>query len=144
MTETPLDHRSGVRHEKTDVEAAAIVRSGIILAVVTTLVAIGLVYLFRGFAGMEEAKEPPPAPLVHMEMGRVPPEPRLQTLPFADIERLRAEEAEALHGYGWVDEKAGVVRIPIESAMDLLAKRGLPVGAPSPAPPPPGKGETKR
>lgn len=32
-----------------------------------------------------------------------------------------------LHSYGWVDEKAGVAHIPIDVAMDLIAKRGLPV-----------------
>jgi hypothetical protein len=32
-----------------------------------------------------------------------------------------------LHSYGWVDEKAGVARIPIDRAMELIAQRGLPV-----------------
>ena len=32
-----------------------------------------------------------------------------------------------LYSYGWVDEKAGTVHIPIERAMDLIAQRGLPV-----------------
>ncbi len=31
-----------------------------------------------------------------------------------------------LHSYGWVDQKAGVVRIPIDRAMLLLLQRGLP------------------
>jgi hypothetical protein len=34
--------------------------------------------------------------------------------------------ANLLQGYHWVDQKAGVVQIPIERAMDLLAQRGLP------------------
>ena len=37
------------------------------------------------------------------------------------------EEEKTLYSYGWVDEKAGTVRIPIERAMDLLVQRGLPV-----------------
>jgi len=32
-----------------------------------------------------------------------------------------------LNSYGWVDEKAGVAHIPIDQAMDMIAKRGLPV-----------------
>jgi hypothetical protein len=36
-------------------------------------------------------------------------------------------EEKSLYSYGWVDEKAGIVRIPIERAMDLLVQRGLPV-----------------
>lgn len=40
-----------------------------------------------------------------------------------------------LHGYGWVDQKAGLARIPIERAM-ALAARGV---KPAPAPKPPGQ-----
>ena len=32
-----------------------------------------------------------------------------------------------LNSYGWVDEKDGVARIPIERAMELTLQRGLPV-----------------
>ena len=128
------EHGGGVQHERTDVEPKAILRFGIVLAVVTILVAFGLVYLFRLLAGMEAENDPPPAPLAHMEMGRVPPEPRLQRLPFADLEKLRAEENEALHSYGWVDRERGVVHIRIEDAMDIVLKRGLLVARAMPAP----------
>ena len=30
-----------------------------------------------------------------------------------------------LHSYGWVDQQAGIVRIPIDRAMTLLTERGL-------------------
>ncbi len=128
------EHGGGVQHERTDVEPVAVARFGIVLAVVTILVAFGLVYLFRLLARMEATNDPPAAPLAHMEIGRVPPEPRLQRLPFVDIEALQAEEGAVLHGYGWVDREKGVVHIPIEDAMELLAKRGLPVASPTPAP----------
>jgi len=40
------------------------------------------------------------------------------------------EQAEArLNSYGWVDKEAGVVRIPIDQAMALVAEKGLPVGS---------------
>jgi hypothetical protein len=32
-----------------------------------------------------------------------------------------------LQSYGWIDQQKGVVRIPIERAMELTAERGLPV-----------------
>ncbi len=35
-----------------------------------------------------------------------------------------------LNSYGWVDRKHGVIRIPIERAMDLVAQRGLPTRGP--------------
>jgi hypothetical protein len=33
---------------------------------------------------------------------------------------------EKLNSYGWIDRSNGIVQIPIERAMDLLAQRGLP------------------
>jgi len=32
-----------------------------------------------------------------------------------------------LTSYGWVDKNAGVVRIPIDEAMKIVVKQGLPV-----------------
>jgi hypothetical protein len=32
----------------------------------------------------------------------------------------------ALGGYGWVDEERGIVRIPIDRAIDIVARRGQP------------------
>jgi hypothetical protein len=37
------------------------------------------------------------------------------------------DQEDQLNSYGWVDEKAGVARIPIERAMELTVQRGLPV-----------------
>ena len=61
------------------------------------------------------------------------PPPNLQTRPVQDFEAFRAREEGVLESYGWVDQKAGIVRIPIEEAMRLLVERGLPSPAPSPA-----------
>jgi len=35
-------------------------------------------------------------------------------------------EEQTLNSYGWVDQNAGVVHIPIAEAMKLVAQRGLP------------------
>jgi hypothetical protein len=56
----------------------------------------------------------------------VPPEPRLQTNPREDLRQFREQEDAILNSYGWVDRPAGVVRIPIEDAMKLMLRRGLP------------------
>jgi hypothetical protein len=77
---------------------------------------------------------------------QVPAPPQLQETPPIDMKTLRAQEDAILHTYGWADEGGGVVRIPIETAIDILAQRGLPsrsergietapaTGAPSGAP----------
>lgn len=54
------------------------------------------------------------------------PSPQLEVDERTQLNQIRMKEEETLATYGWVDQKAGVVRIPIERAMDLIAQRGLP------------------
>jgi hypothetical protein len=129
MTERGLDT------EKTDAHAGDVLKAVVYLVLATTLVAVGIIYLTDGLVTMEVKGDPAPAPLAEPP-GRLPPEPRLQALPLADIHAQRREEQQVLTSYGWVDEKSGTVRIPIEEAMRLLAERGLPVAGQAPAPSP--------
>lgn len=55
------------------------------------------------------------------------PFPREQPSPRTDLETFRAREEAELNSYGWIDRKSGIVRIPIDQAMDLLLQKGLPV-----------------
>jgi len=59
------------------------------------------------------------------------PQPRLQKTPVLDLRAIRAEEDQLLNSYAWVDQKQGVVRIPVSLAIDVLAKRGLPATVPA-------------
>lgn len=54
------------------------------------------------------------------------PAPPLAVTPRDDLRAFRREEDTALNSYGWVDRGAGIVRIPIDRAMDLVVRRGLP------------------
>lgn len=56
-----------------------------------------------------------------------PPPPLLQVEPPADLREMRRRHAEILDRYGWADRERGLVRVPIERAMELLLERGLPV-----------------
>ncbi len=44
----------------------------------------------------------------------------------AALSDLRATQTKKENSYAWIDQKAGVVRIPVDRAMELLAQRGLP------------------
>ncbi len=55
------------------------------------------------------------------------PEPRLEEDERRQLNAVRLEEERRLDSYGWVDEKAGTIHIPIERAMQLVAQQGLPV-----------------
>lgn len=54
------------------------------------------------------------------------PEPRLEDDERTELNAFRYAEEEKLNSYGWVDQNAGTVHIPIERAMELVAQRGLP------------------
>lgn len=41
---------------------------------------------------------------------------------------LRQQQIAQLNGYGWVNQGAGIAHIPIDRAISLVAKQGLPVG----------------
>jgi hypothetical protein len=51
--------------------------------------------------------------------------PRLQVNPAGDLALHRAAEQKALTGYGWVDHQRGIVRIPIDRAMQDIASTGI-------------------
>ncbi len=74
---------------------------------------------------------PPASPFENVRT--VPPEPRLQTTAPLDLKLYRADQEKILEGYGWVDSHAGIVRIPVDRAMDLLLQKGYPVRGSSPA-----------
>jgi hypothetical protein len=129
----PNDAHPELRYEQSDVRAGAIVRFALALVVVIVLAAVFLLGLFKLLARQEQRHDPAPPPLAQ-EAGRLPPAPRLQSSPQQDLEQLRAEEERDLTTYGWVDAKAGIAHIPIDEAIKIVAARGLPHAAASPAP----------
>jgi hypothetical protein len=60
------------------------------------------------------------------EPGKAFPQPQLQESEVLDLKAIRVAEDQVLNSYAWMDPEKGVVRIPIDHAIDLLAKRGLP------------------
>ncbi|PYQ70997.1 MAG: hypothetical protein DMG04_22715 [Acidobacteria bacterium] len=124
--ESPRVDSPDVRHEESDVNIRAIFGFGIGLAVAGIVISFVVWLLFQYFEARESRKVTPEFPLAAQQENRLPPEPRLQTNPRADLADLRAQEENVLKTYGWIDKKASVVRIPIEEAMKLTVQRGLP------------------
>ena len=132
-----------VSYEKTDVNAKSILRVGFILAVVSIAAAAAAFGYFRLLVVHEERDDPPPPPLARPAEGRLPPEPRLQTAPPAELAQVQEADRQVLGGYGWVDQAGGIARIPIEEAMALYVDQAgraaaapaspMPSAKPSPA-----------
>jgi hypothetical protein len=127
---TPAERRG---HEPSDVSTTGVLVAGglLVAGLAASLVAVSwLQVVLTGYpvslrppaAGVASAPMEPSA-LPQLEpMTGSPSRPR----PFA----ASADDAgRRLSSYGWVDREAGIVRIPIDRAMDLLAERGLPARA---------------
>jgi hypothetical protein len=111
------------QHEERDIAVRPIVVGGVGLVMLVVLVSAAMWFLLEAYRTRAARESPPASPLAETYGRRLPPEPRLQTDPLADLARLRAAEDDQLHGYAWVDRQAGRVRIPIERAMEILAAR---------------------
>jgi hypothetical protein len=114
------------RFEHGDVNFRALSKFAIGL-VITAIFSAGLVlgifqYLLHREGGVPASRIESPA----QDARQLPPEPRLEETPMTDLQEMRAAEDKILHSYGWSDQANGIVRLPIDRAMELIAQRGLP------------------
>jgi hypothetical protein len=114
--------------EVDDANAREVIGSAIGLAIGTALVCIAMYGMFV-YLRHAEAGRQPLNPMANPR--QIPPDPRLSVEPAKELRNLREYEDLMLHNYGWVDPQAGIVRIPIDQAIDIVAQRGLPVRAPA-------------
>lgn len=126
-----LNTTEGSGHEHTDADVWMIVQFAIWLTVSAVIVHLGVWGVFELFV-----KQRTPAtvefPLADKQEHRLPAGPRLQRFPANEAYEFRANEADQLNSYGWVDRNAGTVHIPIDEAMRLTLEHGLPARAQAP------------
>lgn len=119
---------SRLGHEGDGIPVRWVLSVGAGVALLLPLIMVGVWLWYRDLAGARYAGlRPPTLRAAQSEPTFTFPQPQLQDTPGALLKRMRAEEARTLNTYGWVDRSNGVVRIPIDLAMDLLLQRGLPV-----------------
>jgi hypothetical protein len=139
-------------YETSDVKVTGIVVfliSLTVLVVVTAVLSYGIGYAIFAHLGKEDVKDYgqrnkwtktvdvrtlgdlASSPALQNKIAQTTeqfPQPRLQTDDGnQEIADLHAKEDLLLENYSWVDKSQGKVRIPIELAMELVAKQGLPV-----------------
>jgi hypothetical protein len=122
------ESHSTVPYERRDANLKTLMLFGVGLAALTVAVLLVMWLMFRAFGTIAIRRDTPPSPLA--DTRQPPPGPRLQVAPAQDLNQLRAREDALLNHYTWIDKETGVVRIPIDRAMELLAQRGLPVRKP--------------
>lgn len=150
MPERPRTYHDGeivnvaTKHETSDVNVKALLGFVVVFIVFAIITHIVLLLLFHHYQTIFSGHTNESLTAIERPAGSdVPAEPRLQPLqttgakdlsipptaatPVVDMETMRQNEDEALNNPGWVDHKAGRVRLPIDVAKQLVVQRGLPV-----------------
>lgn len=138
--ETPAGH-GGYEHQ--DLQTSSILYF-LLTILVGTAICMGVLRgIFVYLDHREKASQPEVNPLItnvpadtrHIAPGYPQsafPNPKLEEDERGQLNGIIVNEDNELYSYGWVDENAGTVHIPIDRAMELLVERGLPV-RPQPA-----------
>jgi hypothetical protein len=111
-------------HERRDADVVSLFLVAGLLVICGALVISSCLGLLHFFHTKDRARSMHTATTT--QHGAECPEPRLIVTPAADLEKFRAREDEELKSYTWIDRKSGIVRIPIDRAMELIVQRGLP------------------
>ena len=130
-----------VNFESSDINTRSIFLSLLYLASAVVITFAVSVVVFR-VATRRAAHSDSNFPPSHYGVGpTMPPEPRLQGVeypngdvhdPQQDLRNKTAADEKAVNTYGWVDQQAGIARIPVDEAMKIIVSKGLPV-TPAPA-----------
>lgn len=117
-----------VSHETSDARARPLIWSGIVIfALVFVSFAFIAALLFIFGSSPAQTGNTLPA---NTELRLPASGPLLQQDADAEGDAYIVAETEKMESYGWVDEAAGQVRIPIERAMELTLERGITPPAP--------------
>ena len=139
-----------VAHEESDVAVRPLLWFVGGLTFFTLVTCLAMFLLFKFFLNRELSQELEPSPLARQGEERLPPEPRLQLAegwqvttrdgrrhdlsltaddagyvpqPWSEYLIVADEWKREAEGYGWADEQAGTVRVPIEHAMRVYLER---------------------
>lgn len=107
------------QHETSDVGLNILVVAGAIVGglVIVALIVVGL--LTRVFYSSPDMQPQGGSPI---ETAAPPAAVEMRVNPVSALDRYQAAAHETLNSYGWVDEAAGVARIPITRAMTLITE----------------------
>ena len=123
-----------ITHEADRVQVKGILGFALALIVLAAVVHLVLAFVMQRFSKEESKLQNQRPPLFALPVDV--PAPHLQGNPAVDLARLKKQSLDRLNTYGWVNPDAGIAHIPIDRAMDILARSGLPKVAAPPNPSP--------
>jgi len=134
MPDQPMNEHGGFEREDLSPTGVFYFMAGLgVVVVVIYFIVFGMYHMLNTY---ESAHQPPMSPLVTApadtravspEDTQAFPQPRLEESERSQLRQFTEEQDRKLATYNWVDKDKGIVRIPIDRAMDLIVQRGLPV-----------------
>jgi hypothetical protein len=116
-----------VKHETSAIELGPIVKSVAAIVIIAIISHIVIYLLYSYWIGREETADRTSSPV--MEIPITNDSPKLQVDEQAALATYERRTADDASRYAWVDQNAGVARIPIERAMEIVGQSGrLPAG----------------
>ncbi len=111
-------------HENRDASVTAIVwtMAGLTLGAALSFL---LVYGIFWFLADHPLTTAPPNPMAAGDQ-QIPPAPLVNDHPALELNDLHRYEDSLLDTYGWTDKQKGIVRIPIDRAIELQLQKGFP------------------
>jgi hypothetical protein len=128
-------------HESSEIRLGPSLRFAAALAALCIAAFFAMRWLMVSDVEKDRAADTTPHPLAAER--QIPSEPQLQSMPGVPLvggtleagmqpfsstgyAELAKKQEKTLTSYGWIDRQAGVVHIPIERAIELVLKQGLP------------------
>ena len=130
--EVDINYLKKLGYEPRDIDLPVIIKATIFLFAFFGLTAFATIGVFWLFVKQEVVTEKG-EPKIARQMP--PPDyPLLQESPVKgdkhiDIQKFRTEEDQRVNSPAWRDKQKGIVRIPVDKAMDILLQKGLPTRA---------------
>ncbi len=114
------------RHETSDVHFKSVLLSGfgfLVIMVLGLLLSWGVYALFNRYTAAPGSHA---ETVTNPDLSKQPSGPNLQPDPHAALVAMRRSEDSVLTSYAWISRDSGIVRVPVDRAMKLLVKKGLP------------------
>lgn len=122
----PIDPTTHAEGPDVNAKAVWIAGAGVLLAL--WAIVLLLYPLFQYFKYERTGGKDPAKVLAYVP--KLPPPPRIGEDESPILRDFRARETAMLNSYRWVDRGQGIVSMPIDRAIQLLAQRGIPPSQP--------------
>lgn len=112
-------------YQDRDIQLKPLVLGLVVIAVVTAGTFVAMAALLGFFRAQSDVADEGMSALI-AESDR-PSGTLLQVVPVEELEAHRAVERLFLEQHQWIDQEAGIARIPIDRAMAILVEQGMPI-----------------